>query len=499
MISRFCALAILTVALLSPSLAQAEAKSQPVGVAGYFRIMARPDFQGGFGKLGFWNLYGRLLNEGPWAGLEVRVRMLEAAPGTSDPWASVHLRVEGGAARGAEATNGSLAEFVLAQAFVQAGNLGIQDVTWTMGTLWTWLGDLGLYDFRPGTLFFNTLGVSARLNKGPLEVVLGVGDQGFMTRGADYAPILTGGGYARVTAGKHFQFALGGQGSYEPQVQGNRFAPHDTPDLDYEDWLRGEVFFRYEQENPGQMDRFPKPVSKDNASFAAIAHVGFGGFGPLMWNSAYARFEQVHPQNFTTETFEGEDHTLYVSSLTDQRYVLTVGNEAQFQVVPQYFDIVWGMLYGSHWDLDNELRAPSDHDRWYISTVLRMQGYVTRTFHILVETSVAQEVSRNGNTFRNHGDSIFASTDGASDSRGLEFGDSDERITWQGKAGIVLNPLGKGIYTRPSIRVMYGVQWSSMNQAWSNSFVQDLDQFNQFGAFEAHWHHVLALEAEAWF
>ncbi len=484
--------------LLLPALARAEAPQQRVGVAGYFRIMARPDFQGGFGKLGYWNLYGRLLNEGPWAGLEVQVKMLEAAPGTTDPWASVHLRVEGGAARGAEATNGSLAEFVLAQAFVQAGNLGLRDVTWTMGTLWTWLGDLGLYDARPGTLFFNTLGVSARLNKGPLEVMLGVGDQGFMTRGADYAPILTGGGYARVTGGKHFQAALGGQFSYEPMVQGNRFAPHDTPGLDYERWLRGEVLFRYEQEHPGELADFPKPQPRDNTSWAAVGHVGFGGFGPLVWSSFYARYEGVHPQNFTTETYGGTERTLYVASLTDERTVLTLGNEAQFRVVPDYFDVVWGVLYGEHWDGDNDI-APSDHDRRYISTVLRLQGYVTRTFHILVESSVAEEVSKNGNAFRNHGDSIFASTDGASDSRGLEFGDASQRVTWQGKAGVVLNPLGKGVYTRPSIRILYGVQWSSQNHAWSNSFVEDLDQFNEFGAFESHWHHVLALEAEAWF
>jgi hypothetical protein len=491
-------LLLIAALLLTPSLAQAEAKSQPVGVAGYFRIMARPDFQGGFGKLGFWNLYGRLLNEGPWAGLEVRIKMLEAAPGTSDPWTSVHLKIEGGAARGAEPTNGLLGQYFMTEVFVEGGNLGLQDVTWRAGTLWEELGDLGLYDFRPGTIFFQTVGVSARLNKGPLEVLVGVGDRGFMTRGAEYAPILNGGGWARVTAGKHLQVALGGQFSYEPKVEGNRFAPHDTPGLVYEDWLREEVLLRYDQESPGQLDRFPKPEAKDNMSFAAIGHAGFGGFGPLVWNSFYARFEQVHPQNFTTEAFGGDEYTLYVSSLTDQRYVLTLGNEAQFKVVPEYFDIVWGVLYGEHWDADNEL-APSDHNRRYISTVLRLQAYPTRVFHILVETSVAEEFSKNGNVYRNHGDSIFASTAGATDSRGLEYGDSDTRVTWQGKAGIVLNPLGKGVYTRPSIRVLYGVQWSSQNQAWSNSFVQDLDQFNQFGSFEAHWHHVLALEAEAWF
>ena len=39
-------------------------------VGGYARIMARPDMQGGAGRLGYWNLYGRLLNEGPYAALD---------------------------------------------------------------------------------------------------------------------------------------------------------------------------------------------------------------------------------------------------------------------------------------------------------------------------------------------------------------------------------------------------------------------------------------------
>ena len=44
--------ALATLAFI-PSLAHAEAKRRPVGVGGYFRVMARPDFQGGVGRLGF--------------------------------------------------------------------------------------------------------------------------------------------------------------------------------------------------------------------------------------------------------------------------------------------------------------------------------------------------------------------------------------------------------------------------------------------------------------
>jgi hypothetical protein len=74
-----------------------------------------------------------------------------------------------------------------------------------------------------------------------------------------------------------------------------------------------------------------------------------------------------------------------------------------------------------------------------------------------------------------------------------------ERTTQQLKVGPVLNPLGTGIYTRPSLRLLYGVQHSSQNNAFGNSFVETLDENSQFQTVERHWHHVVALEAEAWF
>ena len=52
-------------------LASAFAGSAELG--GYMRVMTRPDFQGGNGRLGYWNLYGRLLNEGPWMSLDGRI------------------------------------------------------------------------------------------------------------------------------------------------------------------------------------------------------------------------------------------------------------------------------------------------------------------------------------------------------------------------------------------------------------------------------------------
>ena len=187
-----------------------------------------------------------------------------------------------------------------------------------------------------------------------------------------------------------------------------------------------------------------------------------------------------------------------MTDLTDERDVLLLGDEIQLKVIPGRFDIVWAGLYGRHWDGDNEF-VPSDHARKYMSTVIRGQVYITDTVHWLTETSIAKEVSLNGNAYREHSDSIFQNTAGLPDTRGLENGDTDTRYTWQGKAGVVLNPLGRGVYTRPSLRFLYGVQYSNQNNAFGNSFVENIDQYNEFGNVERHWHQVLAIETEVWF
>ena len=194
----------------------------------------------------------------------------------------------------------------------------------------------------------------------------------------------------------------------------------------------------------------------------------------------------------------GKNYTIYLTDLTDERTALFIGNELQLRIIPNRWDMAWGMVYGDQRDGDNNI-APSDWDRTYASTVLRSQFYLTDIFHVLLESSVAQEYSRNGNTFREHSDSLFKNTDGISDTRGFEYGDSDTRNTWQGKGGIVINPLGTGIFSRPSLRFLYGAQYSSQNNAFGNFFVENIDQFNQFGNVEQHWHHIISLETEAWF
>jgi hypothetical protein len=218
----------------------------------------------------------------------------------------------------------------------------------------------------------------------------------------------------------------------------------------------------------------------------------------VRWNNLFASYERLHPGQTAVESYQGQDYTLYVTELTDQRDQLIVGDELQLKVVPGRLDVVLAGLYGRHTDPDNEI-APSDNNRQYLSGVARGQVYLTPTVHWLTETSLAKEQSANGNAWREHKDSIFENTDGQPDTRGLEYGDTDTRITWQGKAGVVLNPLGTGVYTRPSLRFLYGLQHSNQNNAFGNSFVETVDQYNFFGNVERHWHQVLSLEAEAWF
>jgi hypothetical protein len=484
---------LLTLAVLASPLTHADAR-----VGGYARIMARPDLQGGSGQLGYWNLYGRLLNEGPYAALDFDYDILEPEIDTHTPWTTVHMRVEGGSISGADPGNGRLDNFRLSQLYVLAGNVLLDRVTWQVGTLEHNMGDLGLYDMRPATVFFNTVGMSALLRTGSAELLLGAGDAGYAIQPNAYNPVLTAGGSARVGLGEHLQMGGGGQWRKESTVEGHIHAPYDTPNMGHEDWIRGEVLQRFRAEHPIHADRFPDPVPAKAQSGHIFGYLGFGALGPLSWNSTYVRWEQHHPEGPSSETWNGETEDLHTTELTNDRTTLLVGNEMQLSVVPEKLDVAWGALYGNHMDEDNDI-VPSDHDRWYASTVLRLQVAITPTLAWLTESSIAKEVSRNGRNIREHEDSIFANTNGVPDTRGLELGDTDTRITWQGKAGLVFNPLGPGIFSRPSLRLLYGLQHSNQNNAFSNHFVTTLDQYNEFGTVEQHWHHVLALEAEAWF
>lgn len=487
--------------VLVASVSLAQAPDSRISAGGYYRISARPDFQGGNGRLGFWNLYGRLLNEGTYAALELKLDLLQAPPGTTDIWASLHARIEGGTVASADPLAGFLSTFRLSQLYARAGNILAPNVIWQLGTQQFFFGDLGLYDFRPAQLFEDTIGLSGRYLSEHLDLLIAVGDSGFTLRGAQYVPILTAGVAARVHVNDHFELGGGGQVGLEPFIAGNRFSSYVTPSVRYEDFLRKEVLRRYLEENPGMFDQFQRPqqATQLNTSWRAVGYLGFGGFGPLRWNNFFARYQRLHPQNFYTDSWQGQSVTVYSADLTRDRYTLQLGDEMQLGLLPERLDLVVAGLYGSDRDYADTLSA-SEANRVYMSTVARFQLYLTSVVHVLLEGSLAHERSLQGNLFRGSFDSIFRSSSGLPDTRGLEFGDQSERNTVQVKTGIVLNPTGRGIYTRPSIRLLYGFQYSTMHAAFGNAFAERLDQFNVFSPSSTiSWHHLLSLESEGWF
>lgn len=490
----------LTLLILLPSFAVAQAPDSRFSAGGYFRIMARPDFQGGNGRLGFWNINGRLMNEGPYAALEMKLDLLQAPPGTTDIWASLHGRVEGGSVATADSGNGNLVNFRLSQLYARAGNILAPNVVWQLGTLQYFFGDLGLYDIRPAQLFEDTVGISARYTSGAVDVLLGAGDSGFLARGLQYVPLMTAGGALRVRLGEHFEFGGGGQVAVEPFISGNRNSSYVTPGVAYEDFARKEVLRRFVENNPmAQQFPLPQPSAQTNVSWRLVGYLGFGKLGPIRWNNFFARYQRLHPSNSYTDTWGDRSVQVFTADLTRDRYALQLGNEMQLQIVPGRLDAVWSMLYGQDRDLANTIVA-SEANRTYVSTVLRLQLYFTSTVHWLLENSVSQERSLNGNLFRSTFESIFQNSGGVSDTRGLQFGDSAVRNNWQLKTGLVLNPTGFGIYARPSIRLLYGFQLSSQHAAFGNAFVERLDQFDAFkptGTIA--WHHLVSLESEGWF
>lgn len=485
------------IALLIALYTTPSVQAAPVQVGGYLRLMTRPDLQGGQGQLGYWNLYGRLLNEREYVMLDSRIQLLEAQHKT-DSWSNLYIRMEGGSIGNVGPANGSLSNFRLSQAYVLSGNVLFDNVTWQIGTLQSYFGNLGLYDMRPAQIFDDTVGISGRYQTEKSEILFGVGDAGYAKYGAEYNMVSTVGMSVRHRPIDHLEIGLAGQGYYEKGIQGNTNSPYKTQHVSYEDYVRGEVVSRFRQSNPFESVEFPDPVLTNSASYKGIGYLGFGGFGPIVWNNFYVTYEHLHPEKSTTEEFQNEEYTIYTHDLTDERTIFFLGNEVQASVIKGKWDLVWGMIYGNHQDGDNNI-LPSDFDRIYKSTVLRSQWYLTPTLHFLMESSVASEYSRNGNLYREHADSIFANTKGVANSNGLEYGDTDTRITWQGKTGFIMNPNGKGIFMRPSLRMLYGCQYSNQNNAFGNSFVESIDQYNAFGNIEQHWHHIVSVETESWF
>ncbi len=484
---------------LASSSAAADGFSDRAFASGYFRLMARPDFQGGYGRLGYSTLYGRLLNEGPYALLELGLDALKPAS-PDDVWATVRARIEGGSIAGADGFGGSLAQFRLSQLYVEAGNILSRELTFRLGTLTSTSGDLGLYDLRPAQLLDDTMGLSMNWRSGAFDLLVGVGDSGYFLKPKNYTAVFTGGANLRVRLGDHVEIGAGGQLSWEPFIEGSRSSSYSTPGVRYEDFLRHEVVSHFFEQNPGPTTLFPNAVQSGSAnlSYRAVGYVGVGKLGPLKWNSLFVSWQRRHPDVSYVETYGGKDYTIYTGDLTRDRSRLLLGDELQLYLWPDHLDAAIGVLFGDESNPANTV-APGDDNRQYVSTVVRLQAYLTDTMHWLLEGSFAHERSKNGNLYRTHYDSIFANTGGVADTRGFEMGDSPIRNTVQAKTGLVLNPSGVGIFARPSIRLLYGLQYSTQNAAWQNGFVDDLSQFNQFQSVERHWHHVVSLEAEAWF
>lgn len=499
MFSRFKIRHLLALSLWATA-ASAQSLPDRFGAAGYFRIQARPDFQGGNGKLGFWNLYGRLMNEGQYAMLELKLDVVQAAPGTKEPWASLHGRIEGGSFENADPAGGKLDQFRVSQLYVKAGNVLLDGVTWQLGSLRYEYGDLGLYDTRPAMLFDDTLGISGHWKSNRVDVLIGLGDSGFAVRRDAYVPLLTGGLGVRVRLVDTLEIGLGAQGAYEPFIEGNRNSSYVTPGIPYEDLYRGEAAQRWVQANPTLEGLLPKPqrAATANTSWRAVGSLSFSNWGPIKSNSFYIGYRRLHPQLDMRETFRGLEYQFFVADYTRDRYQLQLGDQLEIRVVPDRLDALLSVLYGDDVDFQNTIGA-SDANRTYFSALARLQLYVSPTLHVLAEGVWAQERSKNGNLYRQHYDSIFKGTGGVADSRGLEFGDSPTRMTVQGKFGLVLNPSGYGIFARPSLRLLYGIQYSTQQAAFGNGFTETLDQYSQFAGTEMHLHHLVSLEAEGWF
>jgi hypothetical protein len=235
-----------------------------------------------------------------------------------------------------------------------------------------------------------------------------------------------------------------------------------------------------------------------------VGYAGFGKLGPLDWNSFYIHYLRKPPLTSYQESFQApgttapETYTIYIHDLTDREYELTVGDEALFHLIPHRLDLAVSALYGEERNYADTLIAGQDNYS-FVSGLARLQLFITSSVHLLAESSLAEEHSLNGNFFRDHVDSIFNNDDGVPDPLGLDYGNTAYRDTWQGKLGVVFNPKGEGIYARPSLRLLYGIQYSTAQDAFASGYVNNLNQYNQFVGPEQHWHSVFGADLEGWF
>lgn len=490
----------------------------------YVRASAQDDFGYNAPTLGWSPFYGRLMNETPWLMADFGYHVVRPeTPGA--PRATLFMRIEGGSYRGYNMGNGSLSNFSINHVWLETENVLFKTLVTQTGNLWYNMGYIGIFDNFTAQVFYDTVGFRAGQRTKLFEYFLGAGDSGWSLyrnrsydgwEGHQYAVIPTVGGLVKLNlyeleALKSFsnkfmprwQVGASFQMMWERANETMRGAPYQTPNVAYADVMRGEAFKKFMLENPGNSDFFPWAQPHPTNYWRYTGWTGFSGpdLGPIKiyWNDLSVRFEKKAPQIAVRETYDNESKDIYIAAFTDERYELSLYDEIQLRLLPNHFDLNAGFGFGKSWDNDNKLR-PDDYNSTRYSFVIRPMWYITEHLHYLVELVYAREKSNIGNRYREHFNSIKSNTQGIPDSEGLEWGDTDTKHTYQIKTGFTINPAGRGIYSRPVIRLLYGVQHSNVQAAFGNSFEESLNRRNQFNLNrDIHWHHMVRVEFEHWF
>ncbi|MCS6983501.1 MAG: hypothetical protein NZM25_00040 [Leptospiraceae bacterium] len=490
----------------------------------YFRASVQDDFGYNAPTLGWWPFYGRLMNETPWLMADFGYHVVRPeSPGAAR--ATLFLRIEGGSYRSFDASQGTLGNYNINHIWLETENVLMRHLVTQTGSLWYNLGYIGLFDNFTAQVFWETIGIRVGHRLPTFEYFVGYGDSGWAIyrsrrgdgwHGHQYANIPTVGALVRVNLYEvgplksftarflpFWQMGATVQVMYERQNENLRGSPHQTPQVSYQDVLRGEAFEKFMLENPGSADYFPWAQPMSVTYGRATFWTGFSGpeLGPikLYWNDFSLRLEKKPPQIAVTESYEGETKDIYISGFTDERYELMLFDELQLRLLPNYFDLNAGFGFGRSWDQDNRFR-PDDHNRLIYSFVFRPIWYITEQLHYLIELVYAREKSTVGNRYREHFNSMKSNTRGVPDADGLEWGDTDTKHTYQIKTGFTINPAGRGIYSRPTIRLLYGAQFSNVHAAFGNTFEESLSRRNQFAMNrDVHWHHMVRAEFEHWF
>ena len=316
-------------------IARADASDDRLSAGGYFRLQAFTDFQGGNGQLGLSPLgcgvggpciYGRLMNEGPDLILEMRYLMIGSDKTPDTPWAALVLRAEGESFLGTDSGNGNLSNYAITRFAVDAGNLLLQNVTWRIGVLWYEPNNLGLYDMFLDDLFYGVMGASAFYKTPTLDLLVGIGDEGWQLLGSHYNTVYHGrwlGALAPeqpLRARRRRAVRLRARQPGQPEravADSRRQLPASTTSRP-----RSRASTRRTR-SPGTLFPNPTPTSAEN--WKAVGYLGFGKLGPLDWNSFYIHYMRKPPLTNYTETFQApgavapQSYTIYVSATSPAR------------------------------------------------------------------------------------------------------------------------------------------------------------------------------------